>query len=49
MWVEPSELAWLGQDGHKLTQAELYLISCKFKGGSGTRDTAGGQAHSQGS
>lgn len=43
--------AGIGWDkgGHKLTQAELYLISCKFKGGSGTRDTARGQAHPQGS
>ena len=35
--------------GHKLTQAQLHLISCELNSGFGTRDAAGGQAHSQGS
>lgn len=34
--------------GPKLTQAQLYLIRRELKGGFGARDTAGGQAHSQG-
>lgn len=49
MWVEPRNRHGWNRGGHQLTQPQLYFISCKFKGGSGTRDTAGGQAHSQGS